>query len=229
MIENAGNSRSITTNQTGVSEDLEKVVKKHLSHEFKKPFAPFSLQTFEQLSAKVTAFLAEDSNRYIILDSCCGVGESTVHLAAENPNALVIGIDKSEHRVEKIEHHLVHKVSNFVILRGDLNDLWRLIADTDWPIKSHYILYPNPWPKAKHLQRRWHGAAVFSSIPKLAETLIVRSNWNIYIDEFAQALEIAGLKPNVSEYRSDVAMTPFERKYWASGQQSYQLTCSLEN
>lgn len=225
MMDNAGNSRSITSNQTGVHEDLNKVVVKHLTHKFKKPYAPFSLETFAQLNQQVIDFLAQDSSRYIILDSCCGVGESTVHLAANHPNALVIGIDKSEHRVEKIEHHLVHQVSNFIILRGDLNDLWRLIAEAEWQVKEHYLLYPNPWPKAKHLQRRWHGSAVFSSIPSIAEQITVRSNWSIYIDEFAEALVIAGFKPQVAEYKSDEAMTPFERKYWASGQQSFQLTC----
>lgn len=224
----SGNSRGITTNQTGVHDDLEKVVLKHLATPFKKPYAPFSLETFAELEAKVKTYLADNPDGYLILDSCCGVGESTVHLAATYPDALVIGIDKSEHRIDKIEHHMKHKVDNFVLLRGDLNDLWRLIADAEWPIKHHYLLYPNPWPKAKHLQRRWHGASVFSSIPKLGEQLTVRSNWPIYIEEFAEALSIAGLSPKVEPYQSDEAMTPFERKYWASGQSSTQLVCVLK-
>lgn len=227
MSQTNGNSRSITSNQTGIHDDLEKVVVKHLATPFRKPFAPFSLDTFAELQKRVDDFLQDGAERFIILDSCCGVGESTVHLAAKYPGALVIGIDKSEHRVEKIEHHMKHEVNNFVILRGDLNDLWRLIADTQWPIKHHYLLYPNPWPKSKHLQRRWHGAPVFSSIPKLGEQLIVRSNWPIYIDEFAEALKIANCHPEVMDYESNEAMTPFERKYWSSGQKSVQLICNF--
>lgn len=227
MNPTSGNSRSITTNQTGINDDLEKVVTKHLATPFKKPYAPFSLETFAELKAKVDAFLTANPDGFLILDSCCGVGESTVHLAAKHPQALVIGIDKSEHRIDKIEHHMKHKVDNFILLRGDLNDLWRLIADANWPIKHHYLLYPNPWPKAKHLQRRWHGASVFSSIPKLGEKITVRSNWAIYIEEFAMALKLAGLSPTVTAYQSDEAMTPFERKYWASGQNSTQLECDL--
>lgn len=222
-----GNSRAITTNQNGIHDDLEKVVVKHLATPFRKPIAPFSEQTFAELTETVEAFLAANPSGQLILDSCCGVGESTIHLAAQNPNALVIGIDKSEHRVEKIEHHMKHKVSNFVILRGDLNDLWRLIAQANWPISKHYLLYPNPWPKAKHLQRRWHGAPVFCYIPKLGQNITVRSNWPIYVQEFAEALKLAGFEPQVSDYQSDEAMTPFERKYWASGQNSTQLTCNF--
>jgi len=228
-----GNSRSITSNQLGVHEDLDKVVNKHLTSEFKKPYAPYSLAGFAQIKNAVDAFLLSNSNGKIILDSCCGVGESTYHLAVNDPNALVIGVDKSEHRIEKYEHHFQQphqkKVDNFILIRGDLNDLWRLIAEANWPISHHYILYPNPWPKSKHLPRRWHGAPVFKYIPLLSEKLTVRSNWDIYINEFAQALTHMNVKAIVTEYASDNAMTPFERKYWASGQKSTELNVTFTN
>ena len=223
MVE--GNSRTISSNQAGIHEDLDKVVRKHLSHEFKKPYAEFSLSLFTELADKVTDFMAQ-GGQGVILDSCCGIGESSFHHAKANPKHLVIGIDKSEHRLDKYEFH--HgQLDNLVLARGDLNDLWRLIAQSDWPVTEHYILYPNPWPKSKHLQRRWHGAPVFSAVPKIGQTLIVRSNWDIYIKEFQQALNIAGIQAQVSEYQSDDAITPFERKYWASGQNSHQLVAVL--
>ncbi|MDU0113626.1 methyltransferase domain-containing protein [Psychrosphaera aquimarina] len=227
MIE--GNSRSITSNQLGVHDDLDKVVKKHLSSDFKKPYAPHSLSGFEQIKMRVSTFLLFNPNGTIILDSCCGVGESTYHLAVNNPDALVIGIDKSEHRIEKYEHHHQQTIDNFILIRGDLNDLWRLIAEADWPISHHYILYPNPWPKSKHLQRRWHGAPVFKYIPQLSEKLTVRSNWAIYIEEFTQALTHMNVKAEISDYKRDTAMTPFERKYWASGQKSTELNVTFNN
>jgi len=223
MIE--GNSRSITSNQSGVHDDLYKVVTKHLSSEFKKPFAEFSKSLFAELEQKVSAFM-QQGGKGVILDSCCGVGESSFHHAESNPELLVIGIDKSEHRLDKYQHHY-DQLNNLILVRGDLNDLWRLIADSSWPIVQHFILYPNPWPKSKHLQRRWHGAPVFSSIPKIGGKLVVRSNWPIYVEEFQQALSIAGIQSKVSEYVSDEAITPFERKYWASGQQSHQLVAEL--
>jgi len=224
-----GNSRSITSNQSGVHEDLIKVVDKHLNSEFRKPYAPFSVATFEYLQTKVEAFLNQNPNGSIILDSCCGVGESSYHHAVANPDCFVVGIDKSEHRIDKHEHHHLNKVNNCELVRGDLNDLWRMIADADWPIKAHFILYPNPWPKSKHLQRRWHGAPVFKYIPKLGGQLTVRSNWPIYIQEFAMALEQCGIKADVMDYSSEESITPFERKYWASGQKSVQLVAELNN
>lgn len=220
-----GNSRTIVSNQSGVSEDLEKVVKKHLTSDFKKPYAEFSLQLFAELEQQVNEFMSQ-GGKGVILDSCCGIGESSYHHAKANPEHLVIGIDKSEHRLDKYDFH--HgKVNNLILARGDLNDLWRLIASSQWPITEHFILYPNPWPKSKHLQRRWHGAPVFSSLPAIGKKLIVRSNWSIYIEEFQFALSLAGVNSELAEYCSDDAITPFERKYWASGQKSYQVVAQL--
>lgn len=221
-----GNSRSITSNQDGLHDDLNKVVNKHLTSEFKKPFAPFSKTLFAELDEKVTDFM-QQGGKGVILDSCCGVGESSFYHAKHNPEYLVIGIDKSEHRLDKYTHHY-DDLNNVVLARGDLNDLWRLIADANWPITEHFILYPNPWPKSKHLQRRWHGAPVFSYVPNIGDKLTVRSNWQIYVQEFAQALQLAGVKAEVEQYQSTEAMTPFERKYWASGQSSFQLTARLK-
>lgn len=226
MTEHLGNSRHVTSNQNGVHDDLHHEVTRHLTHEFLKPYAEFSLQTFASLQQKVSDYLARNPSHHLIIDSCCGVGESTDVLASQHPDCLVIGIDKSLHRLDKSEFH-GDKRENCLLVRGDLNDLWRLIAAQPWPIKAHYLLYPNPWPKAKHLKRRWHASPVFPALLKIGQELTVRSNWDVYIEEFVEALKVAGFKPNSNAYHADVAMTPFERKYWASGQQSFQLTVSL--
>ncbi|MCF2908922.1 SAM-dependent methyltransferase [Pseudoalteromonas sp. DL2-H2.2] len=217
------NSRSITSNQAGLHEKLDEVVQKHLNTPFKKPIAAHTQQAFEQVNEKVQAY-----DGPIILDSCCGVGESTANLAKLHPDALVIGIDKSEHRLEK--HDIEYKQTEsgqYILVQADLNDFWRLACEANWQPTHHYLLYPNPWPKAKHLQRRWHGAAVFPYIVELGGQLELRSNWSTYVEEFARSLELAGKKAEISAYESDTAMTPFERKYWASGQHSTRLIAQL--
>jgi tRNA G46 methylase TrmB len=180
------------------------------------------------MSDIVADYLADQPGGTIILDSCCGVGESAFHHATNHPSSLVIAIDKSEHRIDKQSHHGHGSLDNCHLFRGDLNDLWRLIAAANWPISVHYILYPNPWPKSKHLGRRWHGSPVFKNIPKIGKQLVVRSNWPIYVEEFAIALNAAGVLAKVEQYVSETPITPFERKYWASGQLSYQLTATLD-
>ncbi len=216
-------SRSITTNQPGLHDKLDEVVEKHLKAEFKKPIAAHTQQAFDEVNARVIAFAGD-----IVLDSCCGVGESTANLAKLHPNALVIGVDKSSHRLDK--HDIEYKqdeCGQYILVRADLNDFWRLIVAANWPVTHHYLLYPNPWPKAKHLGRRWHGAPVFPFIPKIGGLLEVRSNWQLYIEEFSRALEIAGIEAPAEPYHADQAVTPFERKYWASGQSSHRLKVQL--
>ena len=51
---------------------------------------------------------------------------------------------------------------NCLLLRANMIDFWLLVAhQSDWHITAHYILYPNPFPKSKHLRRRWHGHPVY--------------------------------------------------------------------
>ena len=217
------NSRSITTNQAGVHEKLEEVVLRHLRAEFKKPIAAHTQAAFDEVNAKVQAF-----NGAIILDSCCGVGESTANLAKLHPDALVIGIDKSAHRLDK--HDVEYKQTDsgqYILVQADLNDFWRLVQQAKWQPTHHYLLYPNPWPKSKHLQRRWHGGAIFPTIVAIGGKLELRSNWKIYVEEFAAALALTGHQAAVELYQAEQSITPFERKYWASGQQSHRLVIDL--
>lgn len=216
------NSHQIVTNQTGVHDNLSEVVEKHLKHAFQKPYQQHSIDGFKLVAAEV-----ERMAKPIIFDSCCGVGDSTVNLAKAHPDHFVIGMDKSGHRLNKNEAYEQHGIDNFMLLRTDLNDFWRLALEAKMLPQKHFILYPNPWPKSKHLQRRWHGAAVFPTIVALGGSLELRSNWCLYLEEFAAALAIAGKASLVKEFVPDRCITPFERKYQASGQPLYRLTASL--
>lgn len=219
----SGNSRAISSNQPGVHDKLEAVVTRHLSSTFQKPYAAHTLDAFAELDA-----LVQQHAGPVVLDACCGVGESTAALAKMHPNALVIGVDKSAHRLDRFDGlAAVQAGANALVLRADLNDLWRLIATANWPLSHQYLLYPNPWPKAAHLKRRWHGAPVFPAILACGGRLELRSNWRLYVEEFALALKLAGVSARVEPYRGSQAITPFERKYWASGQQSWRLVCRL--
>jgi tRNA G46 methylase TrmB len=228
-----GDSKTIVSNQDGIHDKLEEVVTKHLQHEFKKPYQQHTEQAFIKVNEQVQAFLLTNKNAEIILDACCGVGQSSRILAQQNPNALVIGVDKSANRLDRNVEELTRldgsgQVTNFVLVRADLNDFYRLVKAANWPVSKHYILYPNPWPKSKHLQRRWHGSAVFPQMIEIGQQLILRSNWRLYLEEFQAALLLTGRKSQLTAVvveDNTQALTPFEAKYQASGQQCWQLVC----
>jgi tRNA (guanine-N7-)-methyltransferase len=50
-----------------------------------------------------------------------------------------------------------------------------------------------------------------------------RSNWRVYVEEFALAVKlIAGTDASVDEHVPSMPITPFERKYLASGHALYR-------
>jgi len=224
---NIGDSKVIVTNQTGIHEKLGDIVEKHFYHPFQKPYQKHTQKAFDDINTIVQRFLINDPKGEVILDSCCGVGQSTRVLAQQNPTALVVGVDKSASRIERnVEGFDVssdNNTDNYHLIRADLNDFYRLVKAANWPVIKHYILYPNPWPKSKHIQRRWHGSAVFPMLITIGEQLILRSNWRLYLEEFQFAADIAGLQGEISEVGTRQPLTPFEAKYQASGQVCWQL------
>jgi len=217
-----GNSRAITTNQQGVHEKLDDLVIKYQKSVNQRPIGEHTQVAFEEACNWIADFDGD-----IILDSCCGVGESTATIARLNPECRIIGIDKSEQRIDKHSHYAVHQ-DNYRVIRADVNDFWRLVRQANWKVSQHYLLYPNPYPKKTQVQKRWHGSAAMVDLMAITPNIEVRSNWLVYLMEFAKAAQHYGVTADLAEITSHEAMTPFERKYRASGQLCWQLLCRSE-
>lgn len=219
-------SRQVTSNQTGPHSAVPEWVARSWLTNFRKPIAQHSLEAFALVEAQMAGWSGP-----LILDSCCGVGESSIRLAKTHPDSLVIGVDKSAHRLAKSASNCGQPIpSNLILVRADLNDFWRLASDAGWRLTAHYLLYPNPWPKKKHAGRRWHGAPVFPFLVRLGGWLHMRSNWPVYLQEMQVALGTLQIDSQITLLGEQVhPLTPFERKYQASGQALWSLSALLEN
>ncbi len=210
------NSRPVQSNQSSVHEQLQTVVAKHAATPFRKPLSSVNLEAF---STSVAAWKAH-GDAPLILDAGCGVGLSTRKLAQAFPDSFVIGVDQSADRLSRDIRWAADLPTNFVTVRADLVDYWRLmLAERIYP-QQHYLLYPNPWPKKSQLGRRWHGHAIFPVLVALGGRIECRSNWKIYIDEFASSLhQLSGIAVHAEMHDSVTAqaLTPFEAKYASSG------------
>ncbi|WP_416139438.1 tRNA (guanine(46)-N(7))-methyltransferase TrmB [Halomonas sp. HK25] len=215
-------SRSIDTNQSGPHEDLAKRVARALEHPLRKPVAEHTRAAFESAGTWLAARLGMP----LILDAGCGVGLSTRRLAARFPDHAVIGVDRSESRLSR-EHGSLP--DNALLVRADLVDFWRLALADDWRPVRHYLLYPNPYPKAAHLKMRWQGHPVLPVILALGGRLELRSNWRLYVEEFALVVLMAtGREAQVAIHEPNGhPLTPFEQKYHASGQTLWKLAVEL--
>lgn len=209
----SGNSRFISSAQDGPHPDLPDLLRRHLAHPFRKPLADYNREAF---AVALAARDAWNPQAPLIVDAGCGVGWSTLRIAADFPDHFVFGVDQSIDRISR--GRPLPLPANAVLVRADLVDFWRLLATEGIRLARHYNLYPNPWPKIGHLARRWHGHAVFPMWRELGGMVECRSNWAIYIEEMAQALSLLSGQTVVAElYATDDPMTPFEKKYLASG------------
>ncbi len=217
------NSRFITSAQSGPHEDLPALLQRHLAHPFRKPVLDYNRAAFAEALAAHADF---DGTAPLILDAGCGVGWSTLRIAADFPDHFVIGVDQSSDRIIRGKPGKAPK--NALLVRADLVDFWRLLAASGIRLARHYNLYPNPWPKIGHLARRWHGHAVFPVWRELGGVVECRSNWAIYIDEMAWALGVlSGREVLAESYVTDDPMTPFERKYLTSGHSLWRCRVDL--
>lgn len=219
------NSRVPTSAQSGIHEHLATLLDRHSGAPFLKPYTDYNRAAFAA-SLERRARLAPDAP--LILDSCCGVGESSIALARAFPGHYVIGVDQSESRLTRGKPGSPVLPANLDLVRADLVDYWRLLFDAGIRLDRHYLLYPNPWPKIGHLARRWHGHPVFPTMLALGGVLECRSNWRIYLDEFCFASQRLSGRPALCEaYLPDEALTPFERKYLNSGHALFRTVLDL--
>lgn len=215
-------SKFVTSNQTGAHKNLETLLTRHKKTQFRDSIPKHATDAFE-----VTNKFVCKSKRPVILDSGCGTGESSYYLARCYTKHSVIGIDKSTHRLNRSHAHGLQP-ENLMFVCADCIHIWRLIEQSEWKVDYQFLFYPNPWPKSGHLQKRWHGHPVFPAMLAIGGQLTMRTNWQIYAQEFNQALSFFDKPVNgVTELNLNQAITPFERKYMHSQHQLYEVTASL--
>ena len=262
-------ANSVTSNQESLHKDLEKVVRKYAATVFLRPIAEHTREAFAEAEEFVKKFYEAGekgdpgtkagvtrgnaagkkgdpgtkagvaATRTVILDSGCGTGESTIHIARKFPNIPVIGIDKSGMRLNKAGNPAQTAgedvPQNAFWIRAELLDFWRLALDRvkagEWAIPYHAVYYPNPWPKQSEATRRFHMHPIFPTLLALGQTTELRTNWEIYAREFAEAARIV-LSANATSANAQITCeafepiapeTAFERKYKEAGQTLWKV------
>ncbi len=208
-------SRPVSSNQPWLHPKLGPVVGRHLAERWRKPIAAHNREAFASLAEAQAA-----DPRPLVLDSFCGTGLSTQLLAQRHPGHRVVGIDQSDHRLQR---HQDGDPGNYLLLRAQCEDIWQLLQGSGWQVDFHYLLYPNPWPKSAHLKRRIHGHPAFPLLISLGGQIELRSNWVVYAEEFGVAMGIAGRAGLVQRLAEPEGLTLFEQKYHRSGHQLWRF------
>lgn len=233
-------ARAVESNQETIHKDLEKLVRKYAQTHYLRPIASHTREAFSLAQEALDNWVKknEKPEAPVVIDSGCGTGESTIHLARRFRDCFIIGIDKSAMRLNKAgnEAQLDSEPvpTNAYWVRAELLDFWRLALEAHWNIRYHAVFYPNPWPKQSEGTRRFHMHPIFPTMMSLAPVTELRTNWEIYAREFAAASEIlrqesctearfAGLQAECEAFTPSRPETAFERKYAAAGQPLWRV------
>ena len=218
----SGNSRRVESIQTGPHPRLREIVLRHLSERYRRIPSASGRAAFESIADRL-------SSKPFVLDAGCGTGESTIRLAAQFADRFVLGVDKSEARLTTGKRAMQRDKSphNIALLQCELVDFWQLALQAGLRCERQFVLYPNPWPKPAQVSRRWQGHPILPAIIALGGILELRTNWKVYAEEFAEAMHIAGIDTNVAAIEKVDDLTPFERKYNASGHELWRCTARL--
>ena len=252
-------AKEVLSNQEGPFKDLEKLVRKYACTPYLRPIADHTRLAFADAEQFIANFYTKHQPTPsagmstkplpVILDSGCGTGESTFHLAHQFPGYPVIGIDKSAVRLDKANKNsgLPQPLPrNAFYVRAELIDFWRLALEKviagQWTIPYHALYYPNPWPKQSEAGRRFHLHPIFPTLMHLALVTELRTNWEIYAQEFTQAARILQEMPasdcfpssrvamtiGCEAFEPEQPITAFERKYRAASQQLWQVLVKVQ-
>jgi len=199
------------------TETLNKVVIKHIQTLPKywksKPIAKHTSAAFTEAldfilqHPKRTTSLDTKAKVKVIIDGGCGTGRSSYLLGEIHKDCLVIGIDQSLSRLSRNKGYNNDNIQqsndntnegdNVLLLRAELADFWKcILSSPEWQknvqIQKHYLLYPNPYPKKSRLKNRWYAHPAFPLLMMTTEgaELIMRSNWEGYLKEFSQAVNV---------------------------------------
>lgn len=219
---------TVQTNQSGLCQKLTKVVERHKAFPFQKPTPFLQKNIFDQLNV-----LVKSQHQPIMLDFGCGTGMSTQRLAAAFPRHLIVGMDKSAHRLQKNqlwktcqESEIICHDQNIILVQANMIDLIPLIKQFEWQVDKQFHFYPNPWPKAEQFKRRLHGHPIFPMLLSLSPYIEIRSNWLLYLEEFLLAAKMVspqwqGVIKTLKPMSRPISL--FEKKYWQVKGSTYQL------
>ncbi len=92
--------------------------------------------------------------RPVWLEIGFGGGEHMVHQAAGNPDVGIIGCEPYINGVAMLLGKIrAAGVENLRVYPGDVRDLFDVLPDGS--VAKSFLLYPDPWPKARHHRRRF--------------------------------------------------------------------------
>ena len=126
-----------------------------------------------------------------------GGGEHLAAQAARRPDVLFIGAEPFQNGVASALRHIDEAgLTNVRVHDGDARELLAHMPDAS--LERIFVLFPDPWPKARHHKRRLlqaDTAAELARVLKVGGRLRFASDWANYVD---WSLELLSATPGLT-------------------------------
>ncbi|WP_304191438.1 tRNA (guanosine(46)-N7)-methyltransferase TrmB [Phenylobacterium aquaticum] len=113
-----------------------------------------------------------------------GGGEHMAAQAGLHPDALIIGAEPFQNGVASALRHIDEaQLTNVRVLDGDARELMANLPDAS--LARIYVLFPDPWPKARHNKRRLVNAELLVELARVLKPgggLRFATDWADYAD-----------------------------------------------
>ncbi len=157
------------------------------------------------------------------VDAGCGTGRSSFALAAATPAlSTIIGLDRSAARLAKGAAELTD--ARVRLLRARIEEFFVQLEAAGLQSTQTWLLYPNPYPKPGRISARLYMRPGFDALVRSSRSIEMRTNWEVYAREFAQAISSLGREVEAVEpFDPPAPISDFERKYLARGQRPWRV------
>lgn len=161
-----------------------------------------------------------------------GGGEHMVHQAAQNPGVGIIGAEPYINGVAMLLGKIRRAgVDNLAVHPGDARDLFDVLPEAS--IDRAFLLYPDPWPKARHHRRRFvtpEHLAPLARVLKPGAIFRVATDIEDYVRQTLEEVPrhgFAWLAEGPADWRApwdDWLSTRYEQKALREGRTPHYLT-----
>lgn len=166
----------------------------------------------------------------IELEIGCGVGRFAILKAITQPTTAIIAIEKTSERFGKFAGRVKNHGSlpNLFPVHGEAASVITHFVP-EQSLDSIFILYPNPYPKLKQRNLRWHNRAFMGfliSRLKHGGQITIATNIEDYYLEALQMMENTWhlkVVENRKIQRSEPPRTHFEKKYLERDENCWNL------
>lgn len=143
-------------------------------------------------------FLKKVHNKPIYIEIGFGTADHLIHLAKNNPDKIIIGCEVFLNGVAKATAEIIkYKLENTYVFKEDCRELLEKLPEN--LIDKIYILFPDPWPKRRHADRRIMNEYTLALLKRIMKEGAVLRFASDDINYFTKSAELMNKKEFLKE------------------------------